>query len=552
MNSGFELFEYLWYSHFHSDSHLSQRLITKKQCGVSTINSDKDKMKKLILLFAALCITASTWAYDFTVDGVYYDITSSTSPYTAAVTVATDDANSYSGAVTIPSSVTSGSVSYSVTSIEDYAFAKSTGLTSVTIPSSVTSIGSYAFYSCTGLISVTVPSSVTSIGTWAFLSCWGLTSIDLSTSLHSIGDGAFWGCMDLTDVSIPASVNKIGNYVFFGCWALTQINADAANTNFSSVDGVLYNKDKSTLLIYPAGRPDISYTIASSVDTIGFSAFGYCKNLTSITIPLTVVYITGHAFMQCIGLTSVYIPSSVTFFDNNPFVECTNLTAVNVDPANQYNESVDGVLFSKGLAGIIYYPPAKSGSSYVIPSTVTYVRGGVFMNCTSLTSVTIPSSVTTIRSGLFSGCTNLTSINAYPPVPVDLITANHPDESSDDVFQGVDTTTCVLHVPVGSKSLYASAFQWKGFANIVEGFTSAVPMATVSNVKVSIQNGKLQVSGALMGETITVYTLQGIALYSQKADAATVAASLPVQGMFVVRVGAESVKVVNQQTTGYK
>jgi len=89
-------------------------------------------------------------------------------------------------------------------------------------------------------------------------------------------------------------------------------------------------------------------------------------------------------------------------------------------------------------------------------------------------------------------------------------------------------------------------YQWKAFINIVEGFTTAVPMTTVYNVKVSVQNGKLQVSGALMGETITVYNLQGIALYSLKADAATVAISLPGEGMYVVRVGAESVKVVNQ------
>jgi len=477
-------------------------------------------MKKLILLFAALCITVSTWAYDFTVNGIYYDITSSTSPYTVAVTVESNSVNSYSGAVTVPSSVTYSSTSYSVTSIGTYAFALSTGLTSVTIPSSVTSIEAWAFYGCTGLTSIVIPSSVT-----------------------SIGDGTFWGCTSIATISIPASVKKIGSYVFFGCWALTQVNADAANTNFSSVDGVLYNKDKSTLLVYPSGRPDVSYTIASSVDTIGSYAFSYCKNLTSITIPSTVVYITGHAFIQCNGLTSVYIPSSVTFFNNNPFYDCAGLTAVNVDPASQYNESVDGILFKKGLTTIIYYPPAHSGTSYVIPSTVTYVRSSVFLNCIGLTSVTIPASVTTIRSGLFSGCSNMTSINAYGSVPVDL-TSVTVDESK-EVFKGVDTTTCVLHVPVGSKSLYASAFQWKGFTNIVEGFTSAVSMATVSNVKVSVQNGKLQVSGALMGETITVYTLQGLTLYSQKADAATVVVvSLPVHGMYVVRVGTGNVKVV--------
>jgi len=498
-------------------------------------------MKKLILLLSALCIAVSTWAYDFAVDGVYYDITSSTSPYTVAVTIETDNANSYSGTVTIPSTVTYNSISYLVSSIGDYAFAKSTGLTSVTIPSSVTSIGSYAFYSCTGLSSVTIPSSVTSIGTWAFCSCWGLTSIDLSTSVTSIGDGAFWGCIDLTTIAIPASVNKIGSYVFMGCTGLTQINADAANTNFSSVDGVLYNKDKSTLLVYPSARSDVSYTIASSVDTIGAYAFGYCNNLTSITIPSTVVYITGFAFCMCNGLTSVYIPSSVTYFDNNPFYACAGMTAVTVDPANQYMESVDGVLFKKGLTTIMYYPPAHSGSSYVIPSTVDYVKSGVFFNCTSLTSVTIPASVTAIRSSTFSGCTGLTSIYAYPTTPVDLSSAI---ESPTDVFKGVDTTTCVLHVPVGSKSLYAAAVQWKAFANIVEDLTSAVSTASASVVKVSVQNGQLQVSGATVGETITVYTLQGTALYSQQANAATVAVSLPVQGMYVVRVGTESVKVV--------
>lgn len=406
-------------------------------------------MKKLFLLFASLCITGSIWAYDFAVNGIYYAITSSTSPYTVAVTFATESANSYSGAVVIPSAVTYNSTSYAVRSIGDYAFAKSTGLTSVTIPLSVTSIGAYAFAASTGLTALTIPVSVT-----------------------SIGDIAFAGCTSIANIIIPASVKKIGNNVFNGCTGLTQIIVDAANTNFNSVDGVLYNKDKSTLLVYPPGKPDISYTIASSVDTIGSFAFGYCKNLTSITIPTSVVYITHAAFMQCNGLTTMFIPASVTYLNNNPFYDCAGMTAVTVDPANQYNESVDGVLFGKGLGGIIYYPPAHSGNNYVIPSTVDYVREGVFMNCTSLNSVTIPSSVTTIRSGMFSGCNGMTSINAYSPTPIDLVTANHPGEDSNDVFKGVDTTTCVLHVPVGSKSLYASAFQWKGFTNIVEGFNA--------------------------------------------------------------------------------
>jgi hypothetical protein len=220
------------------------------------------------------------------------------------------------------------------------------------------------------------------------------------------------------------------------------------------------------------------------------------------------------------------------------------MTAVNVDPANQFNESIDGVVFNKGLTTIIYYPPAKMGSSYVIPSTVTYVRSSVFMNCTSLKSVTIPASVQTIRSGMFSGCSGLTSINAYPATPINLTNIT-PGSNSDGVFVGVDTTTCVLHVPIGSKSLYAAAFQWKGFRNIVEGFSSGLPSFTSSNLKVTAQNGQIEITGAVIGETLIIYSLQGIALYKQKVISEKIDLTLAMHGVYVIRMGAESVKIVN-------
>ena len=476
-------------------------------------------MKKLILLFSILCFAVITRAYDFKYNGIFYSIVSSTAPYMAAVTYETSNYNSYSGAVVIPSTVSNNAITYSVTSIGTLAFAASPGLTSVTIPSTVTSIQDWAFVSCTNLTNVTIPSTVT-----------------------TLGDGIFWGCTTMTSATLPALVKKIGHYTFFGCWGLTQINADAANTNFTGVSGLLYNKDKTTLLAYPPGKSDASYTIASTVDTIGASAFGYCKNLTSITIPTTVVYITGQAFIQCTGLTSVYIPSSVRFFDNGPFYDCANLAAVNVDPSSPYNESVNGVLFKKGLNTILYYPPAHSGTSYVIPSTVTYVRSGVFMNCLGLTSVTIPASVTTIRSSLFAGCTNMHVINAYAPTPVDL-TAVTGDESK-NVFVGVDTTTCVLHVPVGSKNLYAAAYQWKGFSHIVEGFTSGLSPAADINFNVTAQNSQILVSGDLLGETITVYNVQGIALYRQIATSGNAVIKIPSPGIYLVKVGAKSLKAI--------
>ena len=160
-------------------------------------------------------------AHDFEVDGIYYQITSSTKPYTVAVSYKGSSWRSYldeyTGSVTIPETVSYNGKVYSVTSIGDGAFGGCHGLTSVTIPNSVTSIGNEVFYGCSGLTSVTIPNSVTSIGDHAFSWCSGLTSVTIPNSVTSIGDHAFEYCSGLTSVTIPNSVTSIGHYAFENC-----------------------------------------------------------------------------------------------------------------------------------------------------------------------------------------------------------------------------------------------------------------------------------------------------------------------------------------------
>jgi hypothetical protein len=223
------------------------------------------------------------------------------------------------------------------------------------------------------------------------------------------------------------------------------------------------------------------------------------------------------------------------------------MTSVTIDPANLYNQSVDGVIFKKEagrpLETIIYYPPAKPGSSYVIPNTVTYVRSSAFMNCLNLTSITIPASVQTIRSGMLQGCKNLTTINAYAVTPVDL-TSTISGENSDKVFDGVDTLHCVLHVPVGSRTLYANSFQWKGFSNIVEGFTAGFTTTKASNLRITTFDGQIQVSGYSPNALITVYSTRGTILYQERATNTTTTINLNCQGVFLIKTGADNAKVV--------
>jgi hypothetical protein len=290
-------------------------------------------MKKLALIFFALCITVSSWASDFTSNGISYTITSSKAPYTVEVAY-----GGYSGSITIPATVTNGTTTYSVVAIGDDAFV--------------------TYMATSQLTSVTIPSSVTSIGSDAFSNCSQLTSINIPTSVISIGRRAFGGCTGLTSISIPAAVRNIGTEAFIGCSNLTAITVDDSNTIYASIDGVLFNKAKTTLISFPAKKSN-NYSIPSSVTTIDRSAFYGCSGLTSVTIPSSVTSINREAFSYCSGLTSISFPSSI--------------------------KSIGSLSFS---------------------------------GCSGITELTIPSSVTQIGGNAFLNCSGITSIYAYPTTPV--------------------------------------------------------------------------------------------------------------------------------------
>ena len=223
------------------------------------------------------------------------------------------------------SDITSVVIEPGVTSIGSLAFYECSNLTSITIPSGLTSIGEQAFGNCTGLTSITIPSGFISIGDYAFWNCTGLTSITIQNGVTSIGTGAFWNCTGLTSITIPSSVTSIGVNVFYNCTGLTDITVDSNNSSFCSESGVLFNKDKTTLIYYPLGKNDSSYTIPDGVTVIEQYAF-YCNSkLTSVTIPSGVTSIGEMAFRECSGLTSVIVPSSVTSIEYNAFWCCFNL-----------------------------------------------------------------------------------------------------------------------------------------------------------------------------------------------------------------------------------
>ena len=300
--------------------------------------------------------------------------------------------------------ITSIAMPDSVAYIGRSAFYNCTSLKSITIPDGVKEIGYAAFSECAGLVSVKIPDNVTKIGDSAFINCANLTKIDVTAGNkyyssangvlfnkdkselicypagiknvgYSIPDGvtvirdrAFNKCLSLNSITIPKSVQDIETYSFFGCTSLEAINVAASNKNYADVNGILFSKDKTKILCYPANKKNMSYSIPVSVKVVGVAAFRDCIYLKGITIPDSVTNIEHHAFSNCKSLKSITIPDSITAIEMATFIDCASLTGVK------------------------------------IPDSVTSIRSGAFSNCTSLTKITIPAGVKTIADSALGYC----------------------------------------------------------------------------------------------------------------------------------------------------
>ena len=450
----------------------------------------KKNLQIPLLLVVLFLFSIPISAHDFEVDGIYYNITSSTSVEVTYEGSSTEY-GVYTGAVTIPEIVNNSGVSYTVTSIGTYAFTNCTSLTEVTIPNSVTSIGHGAFENCTGLISVTIPNSVIEIGAYAFYGCVGLTSVIIPNSVTSIEFESFSGCTGLTEVTIPSSVTSIKYGAFSGCTGLTEVTIPSSVTSIGSgafyktpwynnqSDGVIYINE--VLYDYKGTMSEgTSINIKEGTISISEYAFWNCTGLISVTIPYTVTEIGSDAFGYCTGLTSVTIPSSVTSIGSGAFYETP-----------WYNNQSDGLIYINEVL-YAYKGAMPEGTSINIKEGTISISEFAFEERFGLVSVTIPSTMTSIGNNAFYWCKNLRTITSKCETPPTLYSST---------FEYYDAT---LYVPFGSIEAYRADENWGKFTNIMGESIDGLIYSKISDTEVKVIEFTANANDVSIPSTITV------------------------------------------------
>lgn len=389
------------------------------------------------------------------------------------------------GEVTVPGEIDGKKV----TGIGGRAFHDCSSLTKIKLPEGLETIGSQVFYYCSSLTEVTLPEGLETIGYGAFEFCSSLTEVTLPEGLEKIENYAFSGCSSLTEIALPESLKSIYSSAFGNCTNLTalqvgtwlgkihtgqislsniqtltltdqagqvsdsvwksfsglsEIKVSEDNAYYSAVNGVLFNKDQTTLIYYPPCREMEEYAIPDTVTTVAGTAFYGCTGVKSVVVPDQVATVESGAFVNAqiteftLGkaasllsrdwyqirndyydtyysdtisyVRSIHYTSTAESVDTSTLALFPSLEQiVAAEDAEEYS-SVDGVLFNKEQTRLVFYPAKKAAEEYVVPDGVTRIEKNAFQNSTAVQAVRLPENLTYIGNSAFSGSTALKQI----------------------------------------------------------------------------------------------------------------------------------------------
>lgn len=387
-------------------------------------------------------------AYDFVSGGIYYSVNS-----TGATVENNGSFNTYSGNVTIPSSVTYSGNTYTVVSIGYQAFKGSTGLKSVTLPNTIMYLANESFYGCTSLTSINLPSSITAIYNNVFVNCSGLTSVYCNWETPKSFNVNNFSSSTYSSATLYVPAGKVSAYSSVAPWSsFSTIKEAPVSFTYNGISYFQTGDNTVKVIKKSSGNYSGSITIPSSVTyngktysvtAIDEQAFRYATGMTSVSLPNTIVYM-GYAAFSGSGLTSITLPNSLSSLDFSVFMDCMSLKTVKIGSG------------LKKLTAFTFIR-CKALESISIPNTVTEISYEVFEDCINLKTVEIGSGVTSIDRYAFKGCTSLEKVICHAMTPPSLVSTTF-DTSA------YGSATLVVHP--ASEPAYKGANYWKNFTSI--------------------------------------------------------------------------------------
>lgn len=440
-----------------------------------------------LTLSLMLSVAAPTaLAFDFQSAGIYYNIAGNGK--SVSVTYADLNNGTYSGHVTIPAQVTYRMTTYPVKAVDNHAF-----------------------FNCTGLLSVTLPEGITKVGDQAFSHCSGLTSVTFPSTLQRLQDYAFEYCSGLTSVSLPAATSQVGMGAFSYCYALEEIDVDPANPMLHTVDGVLYSRDHTMLMQYPA---------AKYMETLELE-----PECTSISL---------YAFAPALYLDNIRLGASVAGVMDGLFADCLSLRSIEVDPANPLYTSVDGMLLSADGKRLLAYPIGSIHPECRVPDGVETLADMALCGAGLLESLTLPESLRSIGDFALSTLPRLTEVTSLALTPPESpVTAFNPTGT---LFDADVYSRATLHVPAEALNAYSRDSDWGRFATIRAIGGSSLQQVAASGATLAV-NGLTVTAPA--GLTLTVTDAPGRTLCT-----GATAFTAPAPGLYLVTCGPTTAKLL--------
>lgn len=249
-----------------------------------------------------------------------------------------------------------------------------------------------------------------------------IRSVKIPEGVTKLGDRLFIDCYDLVSVAIPKTVSLIGDRAFAQCGKLKEITVDKANASYTDRDGVLFSRDLSLLITYPAGKTAASYAAPEGLKNIGDYAFSGCDSLSSISLPAGLARIGDYAFDGCDSLAEINLPAGLAHIGDRAFSGC-------------------------------------AFTSISVPDGVATIGDSAFAWCGSIKSISLPASLTGMGTNVFSGCGSLTAIQAQAPAPPAL---------SGNLWSSWAKPPVTIYVPAAAVDAYKNAEGWKNHGDQIQ------------------------------------------------------------------------------------